>query len=154
MGGYCWVRTLPSSWVPYLGRWDSEARDVWGVYRKVTSRPVTGLSKGGRNMDSVCGIEKVRCSMWCPMRHNAWSLDGLVKALAVKVKRVLVKRIGVVSLQHSDDVRRRVHNASSSSLHRIRARILSFPQMPRNVGIELSITCACRCRTEARRLPN
>jgi hypothetical protein len=59
-------------------------------------------------------MEKVRCSMWCPIRDSASSREVRVRALGVKVKRVRVKRLGVVSSRHSDDVRRKAQMDSVS----------------------------------------
>jgi hypothetical protein len=63
IGGYCCVKTSPSSGDPYFGRWVTDANVVCGVYKKLTSRPVIGLNRGGRKVEAVCGIENVRCSM-------------------------------------------------------------------------------------------
>lgn len=55
------MRTSPSSGDPYFGRLITEATEVLGVYRKLTSLPVNGFRRGGRKVDSECGIENVKC---------------------------------------------------------------------------------------------
>jgi len=39
----------------------TEAVDVWGAYKKLTSLPVIGFKRGGRNVESVWGIENMKC---------------------------------------------------------------------------------------------
>jgi hypothetical protein len=53
MGGYCCVKMSPNSGDPYFGRWMTETAVVCGVYKKLTSRPVTGFRRGGRKVAVV-----------------------------------------------------------------------------------------------------
>lgn len=39
----------------------TEAVEVKGVYKKLTSRPVSGFRRGGRKVEAVCAIENVKC---------------------------------------------------------------------------------------------
>ena len=51
-GGYCSVRRSPSSELAYLGLVRTDAIDVWGVYRKFISFPVSGCIRGGKKVAS------------------------------------------------------------------------------------------------------
>lgn len=91
-------------------------------------------------------MEKVRCSMWCPIRDKASSLDGRVNVLGVKVKRVRAKRIAVVGLRHSEIVRRKAQSEDVSRCERSSERKLSSRQRRMKTGLVLAITFACRPR--------
>jgi hypothetical protein len=71
-----------------------------------------------------------------------------VRELGVKVKRVLLKRVGVVISQHSDDVSRKEQMEAVSMFAMRVERIPSFRQRRRNVGLAVAITCAYRSRKE------
>ena len=146
IGGYCCVRTSHNSGEPYFGRCTTEAVEVCGVYKKLTSRPVMGFRRGGRKVDGVCGMENVRCSIWCPIRAKASRREGRVRELGVKVKRVLLKSVGDVSSQHSDDVSRKAQMVDMSRFAMRVERIPSSRQRRRNIGLAEAITCACRSR--------
>src|SRR5690348_16583332 len=122
----------------------TDAERVRGGYRKLTSRPVNGWISGGRKVDSECGMENVRCSMRCPIRDKASRREGRERELGVKVKRVLVKRIGVVRAQHSLVVRRKAQMDSVSICEMRFDRNPSSRQKRRNTGLAEAITCACR----------
>ena len=105
-----------------------------------------GFRRGGRKVDALCGIEKVRCSIWCPIRESDSRREGRVRELGVKVKRVLLKRGGVVSSQNSDDVKRRAQMEVVSKFATRVERIPSSRQRRRNIGLAVAITCAYRSR--------
>jgi hypothetical protein len=65
-----------------------------------------------------------------------------VRALGVKVKQVRVKRAGVVSSQHSDDVRRKAQMDSVSRWERRVDRKPSSRQRRMKTGLAEAITCA------------
>jgi hypothetical protein len=67
-----------------------------------------------------------------------------VRALGVNVKRVRVKRDGVVRSQHSDDTRRTEQIVAVSICERRFDRNPSSRQRRRNIGLAEAITCACR----------
>jgi hypothetical protein len=121
------------------------------VYKKFTSRPVTLFRSGGKKVESVCGMEKMRCSMYSPILERASMREGRVRALGVKVKRVRLKRIGVVRSQYGFATRRRAHMEFVSICERRIERIASSRQIWRKVGLEVAITCAYRGVKRTRR---
>jgi hypothetical protein len=71
-----------------------------------------------------------------------------VRELGVKVKRVRLKRVGVVSSQYSD-VMSRIEQTEVVSICEMRVeRIISSLQRWRNIGLAVAITCACRPERE------
>lgn len=95
-------------------------------------------------MASLWGMENVRCSICDPIRANASRREGRVRADGVKVKRVRVKRLGVVSSQNSNCVRRKAQMEAVSMCERRADRIASSRQRWRSIVLELAITCAYR----------
>jgi hypothetical protein len=67
-----------------------------------------------------------------------------VRALGVKVKRIRVKRIGVVNSQHSDDVSLKEHIVAVSICERRIERMA--PSRQRRSRDELSVAIACAYR--------
>lgn len=70
-----------------------------------------------------------------------------MRALGVKVKRVRMKRAGVVSSQYSDAVSRREDIVAVSIYERRLERSPSSRQRRRKVGLSVAITCTCRLET-------
>lgn len=82
--------------------------------------------------------------MQWPIRESASSLEGRLRALGVKVKRVRVKSVGVVRMLHSIDVRRNAQTDDVSMCSRRVERTESSRQRRRKTGVVVAITCACR----------
>src|SRR4051812_35849903 len=118
----------------------TDAAEVFGAYRKLTSRPVVGCRRGGRKVPSVWGMENVRCLMRCPIRVNASRREGRVRALGEKVKRVLVKRAWVVNSQHSDAVSLKEQMVAMSMCERRIERMPSNRQRRSRDGLVVAIT--------------
>jgi hypothetical protein len=90
-------------------------------------------------------MEKVRCWMWCPIRANDSRREGRVRALGVKVKRIRVKRVSVVSSQHSGVTSLRAHIVAASICE---SKIERMPvsRQRRSKDEDSVITCAYRLR--------
>jgi hypothetical protein len=86
----------------------------------------------------------VRCPICSPIRDNASRRDGRVRADGVKVKRVRVKRAGVVSSQNSNCARRKAQIEAVSMCEMRADRMPSSRQRWRSIGLALAITCTCR----------
>jgi hypothetical protein len=82
--------------------------------------------------------------MYGPIRDSASRREGRVRALGVKVKRVRVKSVGVVSSQNSGAASRMEQMEVVSICLRRVERMCSSRQMRRNLGLAVAITCAYR----------
>ena len=69
-----------------------------------------------------------------------------MRALGVKVKRILVKRVSVVNSQHSDATSLREHIVAVSICERRVERILSSRQRRSKDEDSVAITCAYRLK--------
>ena len=107
-----------------------------------------GFMRGGRKVAGLCGMENVRWSIWRPIRDKASSLEGRVKELGVKVRRVRVNKCGVATSQHSEFVRRRAQMEVVSRCESRFVRNLSSRQRRRKAGLAVAIACACRQEKE------